>query len=462
MSSRHLPLASLLTLLIAGGACSPAAGSSAPGSGGASAAGSGTGDAPFISIGSGGGASVATPGGGCTAGTRSCYCPDGTASGTQICDAQGRLTVCDCPPKALTVQPSSSDTPAQLCAELQGKATCSAKTYASEQVPSSILFVVDRSGSMDCNAPPVQTVESCNQVAKRQDPSQPSRWETTVNALNGSFAGLSGSTASVGLSLFSNDGNCGVDPTPVVELAPSSAVQSNALSEALAAAKPAGGTPIVGSVVLAYKHLHEQLHATGNRYVVLITDGEEGCGTKGDEADKADLEAARNILLNTEVKKAKDANIRTFVIGAPGSEGARGFLSELAFQGGTARTPSCVHGGTTDGDCHFDLTQGDFAQVLKDTLGKIGGKALGCEFQAPAEGHGLVNVQVSQKGGVPACLPQLTGACDGSASGWQFAKNSAGAVDENRVVLCGAACDQAIADPTTVVDVILGCGSIIR
>jgi hypothetical protein len=283
-----------------------------------------------------------------------------------------------------------------------------------------------------------------------------------VKALNASFAGLSGSTAAIGLSLFSNDGACGVDATPVVELAPTGAVQLNALSEALAAAKPAGGTPIVGAVVLAYQHLHEQLHAPGNRYVVLITDGEESCGTKGDEADKADLEAARSLLLTTEVQKARDANIRTFVIGAPGSEGARGFLSELAFQGGTARTPTCVHGGGADGDCHFDLTQGDFAQVLQDTLGKIGGKALGCEFQAPSNGRGLVNVQVSQKGGAPACVPQLTGACDGTESGWQFAKNAAGAPDETRVQLCGAACEQATTEPTTVVDVILGCGAIIR
>lgn len=454
ISSRAL----FASFLVAFG-CSPGGNSGAPGA--AFGLSGGAAGAPSISLGTGGtGASAASPGSPCTPGTLACYCPDGTASGTQTCDAQGSLSVCDCPLRAVTNQPSSSGTPTALCPALQGKATCSAKSYASQQVPSSILFVVDRSGSMDCNAPPVQTVQSCEQAALRQDPNQPSRWETTVKALNDSFTGLSGSSASIGLSLFSNDGNCGVDATPVVDLAPTSAVQVNALSEAMAAAKPAGGTPIVGAVVLAYQHLHEQLHAPGNRYVVLITDGEESCGTKGDEADTADLEAARNLLLNTEVEKARDANIRTFVIGAPGSEGARGFLSELAFQGGTARTPSCLHGGATEGDCHFDLTQGDFAQVLKDTLGKIGGKALGCEFQAPSDGRGLVNVQMSQKGGAPVCMPQLAGACDGTGSGWQFAKTAAGATDETRVVLCGAACDQATADPTTVVDVILGCDSI--
>jgi hypothetical protein len=228
-------------------------------------------------------------------------------------------------------------------------------------------------------------------------------------------------------------------------------------------ARPAGGTPIVGGVVTAYHHLHEQAKAAGNRYVVLITDGEESCGTKGNEADKADLEAARNILLGTEVKKARDANIRTFVIGAPGSEGARGFLSELAFLGGTARTANCLHGpeGGAAGDCHFDLsTQADFAQVLKDTLGKISGKALGCEFKAPSGDTSKLNVQTSQNGGDPACLVQTSGACEGGAAGWQFAKNAAGADDPSRIVLCGQACEQVTADPTSAVDVILGCGTI--
>jgi hypothetical protein len=360
-----------------------------------------------------------------------------------------------------TTPPPSSD-PTKVCDELAGSRTCSATSFASEQVPSSILFVVDRSGSMDCNPPPIQTVESCNAAAVRAKPDQPSRWEITVKALNDAFVGLGGTTAAIGLSLFSSDGSCGVDSTPDVGLAPTTDVQLAALSTAMSNARPAGGTPIVGGVVVAYHQLHEVLHATGNRYVVLITDGEEGCGTKGDEADKADLEVAKNQLLNVEVQKARDANIRTFVIGAPGSEGARGFLSELAFRGGTARTADCVHGGDpATGNCHFDLSaEQNFAQVLKDTLGKISGRALGCEFQAPAGGRGLVNVQVTQAGGNPKCLPQSTGVCEGGAAGWQFAKDASGADDESRVLLCGAACDQATADPTTVVDVILGCGSI--
>jgi hypothetical protein len=236
-----------------------------------------------------------------------------------------------------------------------------------------------------------------------------------------------------------------------------------ALSEAMTASSPAGGTPIVGGVILAYHHLHEQLHAPGNRYVVLITDGEESCGTKGDETDDADLEAARALLLSTEVTKAREANIKTFVVGAPGSEGARGFLSELAYLGGTARDPSCVHGDAANGDCHFDLTlQEDFAAVLRDTLGEISGRALGCEFQTPPGGSTMVNVQYSQNGGTPTCFPQDLRPCEGGANGWQFAKDADGNDDLSRVVLCGQACDTVRADPTAMIDVVLGCNVIIQ
>jgi len=173
-----------------------------------------------------------------------------------------------------------------------------------------------------------------------------------------------------------------------------------------------------------------------------MTDGEESCGTQGDESNLADLAAARARLLGTEVEKARDANIRTFVIGAPGSEGARGFLSELAYQGGTALDPSCVHGDDANGNCHFDLTaQSDFAGVLRDALGQISGKAVSCEFAVPARASGNINVQYTKSGGDPICFAEDTRPCDGGADGWQFAKDLAGNPDPTHVVLCGPACD---------------------
>jgi hypothetical protein len=180
---------------------------------------------------------------------------------------------------ASTVQQGVQGDPKRVCSQLVGKSNCDARSYASPQLPSSVLFVVDRSGSMSCNPPPTQTVESCNANPQRADPSKPSKWEITIGALDDAFAGLKGSAAAVGLSMFSTDGFCGVDSTPIVGLDAISTTHLGALSDAMHENQPAGGTPIVGSLISAYHHLHEELHAAGNRYVVLITDGEESCGT---------------------------------------------------------------------------------------------------------------------------------------------------------------------------------------
>lgn len=395
----------------------------------------------------------------CTAGPLACFCPDGQRSGTQECDARQQLSACQCNVSASTDTGVAGD-PKRVCAQLAGQQSCDARSYVSPQLPSSVLFVIDRSGSMACNAPPVQSVDACNANPMRLDPSQPSRWEITSGALDAAFAGLKGSAAAVGVSMFSVDGYCGVDSTPVVGLDNMTDTHLGALSDALHGAMPAGGTPIVGAVISAYHHLHEELHAAGNRYVVLITDGEEDCGTLGDATNKADLMAARDRLLDTEVENARAANIHTFVVGAPGSEGARGFLSELAFRGGTARTATCMHPDRTGatGDCHYDLTQErDFAGVLQKTLGQISGAARGCEFKTPTGAGPMLNVQVSLNGEAPSCLARDNAPCDGGANGWQFPMGQNGAPDMSRVVLCGDACQMVKDNPASVVDVILGC-----
>jgi hypothetical protein len=443
MTARARQVAALLGLFLVGGCGAEPAPPSAAGSLGAGSAGS----------------SAAVS---CKPGALPCFCPDGLQSGTQICDAQANLGACQCSTGASSAELGVAADPRQVCSQLMGMPGCDARSYVSPQLPSSVLFVVDRSGSMACNAPPVQSVDSCNADPKRLDPSRPSRWEITTAALNAAFSGLNGSSAEVALSLFSTDGYCGVDSLPLVGLDAITPDHLMALSGALSASTPAGGTPIVGSVISAYHHLHEEAQAAGNRYVVLITDGEESCGTLGDETNSADLMAARTQLIGTEVQKARAANIKTFVVGVPGSEGARGFLSELAFQGGTARSPNCQHGDATaaNGDCHYDLTsQSDLSSVLRSSLSEISGQARGCEFRTP-DGGGSVNVQISQNGAAPSCIPNDDRPCDGGANGWQYPTLVDGSPDYGRVTLCGAACDTVKSDPAAVVDVILGCVSL--
>jgi hypothetical protein len=236
----------------------------------------------------------------------------------------------------------------------------------------------------------------------------------------------------------------------------------------------------VGASVLAYAHLHQEwggdcgappCGAPGNRFVVLITDGADSC------PDPAFANApcgsggvpCTHYLLDTEAPKAIGVNIRTFVIGAPGSDPARGFLSELAFQGGTAKNGgNCQHGDRdgTNGNCHFDMTQTqNFAADLGQALTDISGAALGCEFSVPdvpdADDPTNVNVQYTLPGQVPICLKKdETKACDGGANGWQFATKPDGSQDLSKVVLCGEACSTIENNPDAQVEVLLGCDSL--
>jgi hypothetical protein len=420
----------------------------------------------------GGGAGTgddATPAFECAAGQQTCDCPDGTHTGLQLCSPEDGLAPCSCLAQAAPAGMPMEATPAAprlvegVCPELAGNVGCDARSYESKELPSSILFLIDRSGSMACNPPPVQSVEDCNAMPIAKDPMQPSRWQVTVAALKEALSNLKDTDASAGLTFFSVDSMCGVNSTPNVGVNAITEPQLDAFNLALDALEPRGGTPIVGAVVLGYSHLHQEIMAPGNRYVVLLTDGEESCGFAGDGSDIGDVYKARKHLLEVEVSKAREANIRTFVIGAPGSEKARGFLSELAFQGGTARRPECEHGDMAGdvGDCHYDLTKDDdFAAVLREALGEVSGQALGCEFATPDGVSTRVNVQYRLGGdAAPTCLTQAA-SCDAMADGWQFGKLADGSDDLSKVVLCGAACDRVKDNPEISVDVILGCAPV--
>jgi hypothetical protein len=148
--------------------------------------------------------------------------------------------------------------------------------------------------------------------------------------------------------------------------------------------------------------------------------------------------------------------IRTFVIGAPGSEPARTVLSTIAARGGTGN-PGC---DPAQGNCHFDMTkESDFGAALGRALQAIVGQTITCELDIPQPEDGTsvdldrVNVVYTPGGTTDSRLLQndTRAACDAGADGWQYAANN------SQIRLCGPTCDRVRSDPGARVDVVLGC-----
>jgi len=345
---------------------------------------------------------------------------------------------------------------------LDPDASCASDKVTGDRVPANMLFVIDRSGSMNCNPPPTQTSSQCEGSPQKQNSALNSKWEDTRIALEAALDQLQAQpNIAVGVNMFPRDSVCAVTGTPNIQVNPLDATQLSGIKAFFGTVDPAGRTPLAGATILSYNHLLGQLRAgnlTGNKFVVLITDGFETCAPS--ELGK---------LVATDVPNAFDQlNIRTFVIGAPGSEGARSLLSQVAKAGGTASSAGCIAdpGGSADvGDCHFDLTNvsspQDFANQLSQALADISGSVLTCDFDIPTSPTGdkvdpdKVNVVVTPEGQPGISLLRDDADCDTTADGWQYS------ADGSKIVLCGAACDKAKADGSSV-QILLGCPSVPR
>ncbi len=332
-----------------------------------------------------------------------------------------------------------------------GGDTCAASETKAKLEPANILFVIDRSGSMNCNPPPTQTSSACELNPVTKDPSKPSKWQVVAKALKDAIAKMP-ATTSVGIAYFSVDDKCGVATTPAVPLALVNAAQLDAIGKSVDGVTPKGATPIVGGLTLGYKHMYEDVMLSGNKFVVLLTDGAETCAPQ-----------LQDKLVNETVPLAASVKIRTFVIGAPGSEPARSLLSRIAFAGGTASDPQCKHDPAPAdvGDCHFDMTDPnlDFATELNKALNKISGTALTCEFDVPSSvgkdvDYDKVNVTFTPGMGMDVDFLQDNQACS-KADGWQYNAN------KTKIILCGPACDKVKADPQGKITIKLGCATMI-
>jgi hypothetical protein len=338
------------------------------------------------------------------------------------------------------------------------EAACAGWQAEPEPLAVVLQLVVDNSGSMLRAAP--GTTDS--------------KWEVTREALREALSALPGST-SVGVLYYPNRATSSSrsarpasacvatdDLVPISALGAPTSAHRALIDDSLDAADPNenGGTPTHDAYNVALESLGAS-QAIGTRYMLLITDGQPtfsencvGTGRVANPVDEAPIVAA--------IASARDAGIRTFVIGSPGSEenaatmaDARPWLSRAA-EAGDTQGAECAHAGPNF--CHFDMTQEpDFGAALRAALAKIAGSIVSCDYELPAPPpgetleRGNVNVVHTAGSGTMALIPQSTTAeC---TEGWQYSP------DQRRVVLCDATCQRVQADPEARLELLFGCAT---
>ena len=338
-------------------------------------------------------------------------------------------------------------------------AACAGWASEPELLPAVLFLVVDVSGSMESQAP------GGNQ----------SKWAITRDALIQAMDALPASTA-VGVIYYPNLAQSPPQSTtprpvtacvntnamvPVAQLGAAGSAHRNRIRQSLQQADTGGGTPTHD----AYKYGVEQgmtpAMFPGNRYMLLITDGQptfslECLGT-GQTRNPVNEQP-----IVDQIAAAMQQNVRTFVIGSPGSErndstgaDARPWLSRAARAGGTAAA-GCAD--TAPNFCHMDMTTApNFSTALRDGLAQIVGQVARCDYALPTAPNGQrldlnkINVISTPSGGDPSILPRSTD--PNCTEGWRLDQN-------NNVVLCSGTCDQIKADTGAGIEVLYGCASV--
>lgn len=334
-------------------------------------------------------------------------------------------------------------------------AVCAEGEAAAEAVPANLLFVVDKSGSMNCNAPP--TDASCLSPEKTVK-SEASKWEITQQALTaegGALETLAGQVGvNVGLLAFPSDDFCAV-PSEGELTVSVEALTSEHLEVLETGLKQTaeGQTPLAGAAIRGLESLRRQIDAgslQGNHYLVLMTDGAETCQSS----------ALKDLLFYVEQARYY-YGISTFAIGAPGSEASRNLLSEVAVLGGTRRSADCSKRPESASEsCHIDLTESEeFAKDLgREFQGIAEAAAKSCIFDVPATAlvdPGKVNVEYVAPDGSKELVARdvrREGAAQCfEADGWQFSP------DGTQIHLCGGLCEAIQGDAGGEVRVVFGC-----
>ena len=317
--------------------------------------------------------------------------------------------------------------------------------------PIDMKLLLDRSGGMRCNAPEGDSAAAalCELQPEQTDPSLPSKWEIVISSLEQALLPLeTWHDLRIRTSWFPDDSqSCAIDSKSGTNWETWTDGSTKALITSLNAVHPEGYSPIIGALTVSFTDLITERNSTRsseelNSLILLISDGKESCLT----TEQSDA------FLSETQRAFRDYGIRTVVIGGPGSESAKDWLSKLAIAGGSSRCFTAE-----DAVCHWDLSASpNFATALQETLHTIlNGEEMRCQFELDQQQEPLVNLQLFSTSRLNGfTIPQLSGVSDRCVPGvdsWISSRNG------KAVIVCGSYCDELLDDPTAELKLQLGC-----
>jgi hypothetical protein len=217
-----------------------------------------------------------------------------------------------------------------------------------------------------------------------------------------------------GLSMYANDGFCGVETVPSVPPAPGTGAQIKSTLDAVL--MPDSNTPTAAAIhsMVAY---YQTLTDGNPHYLLLATDGDPNCG--GDAVQ--------------EITDAATAGIHTFVVGIAGLSGASDqMLTNMANAGKEPNT------GTHP---YYEATT---TQDLVTVLGKVAGQLVSCTFALQKAPDHPDEVEIQGNGmTIPRDKTHM--------NGWDFGPGNLS------IIFYGSSCNALQMGTITMVKAIFGC-----
>jgi hypothetical protein len=220
---------------------------------------------------------------------------------------------------------------------------------------------------------------------------------------------------------------------------------AGAITASIGKHSPSTGTPTSAALDGAIQHAQSWsgAHAGHITAVVLATDGDPtGCDINMTNIEKLASDGASGA--------GGKPKILTFVIGVGSSLTS---LNGIAAAGGTKQA-------------YIVDTNGNAQQQFLDALNAIRGTAAGCQYQIPLPTNGgtpnydQVNVEITPPGKPQVIAYKVTdkAACPPNPYFWYYDDNA----KPTQIIFCDATCTQVMTDKSDEVDVLLGCGSLVK